>query len=81
MYNCRVYVAPPDGSGVVRARAAQLANVSAAAPSQRAALAAVVAQFKQMLAEHQARGEQPPWLAEPLPIAPGEKELYIAVHL
>lgn len=81
VYNCRVYVAPRNEQGVVQARVAQLADVQAEAVSQRAALAAVVAEFKCVLSDCHARGEQPPWLDAPLPIAPGETEFYIAVHL
>jgi hypothetical protein len=80
VYNCRVYVAPPDAAGLVVARAVTLAGVIGQGRTEREALQQVVAAFKQRIVELRASGEPVAWL-EPPSLPPGQQERWIAVHL
>ena len=81
VFNCVVYVAPPDAAGAVAARVANLAGIEARGRTQREALAQVVGAFKARLAEHVAAGETIPWLDPPTSLTTGETQRLIAVHL
>jgi hypothetical protein len=81
VFNCLVLVAPRNAASMIVARAANLAGLSAEAPTEREALQKLVAAFKAMLAEHQASGQQIPWLDPPQAPAPDEQQRWIAVHL
>lgn len=81
VYDCRVYVSPPDESGRVTARAATLADVSATGRSEREALQGVVRAFKSVIVAYRERGEAIPWIDPPLEPSPGEQTRWLAVHL
>jgi hypothetical protein len=80
VYNCHVYLAPPDERGIVRARAASLAEVFAEGSGERDALRNIVQKFKAAIGGYSARGEPIPWLAEPSPPRPGETQRFVPVH-
>jgi hypothetical protein len=81
VYNCRVYVSPPDEQGVVTARAAALEGITGKGRREREALQAVVAAFKQRILELRQQDAPIPWLDPPLPPTADEQERLIAVHL
>jgi hypothetical protein len=81
VFNCIVYVAPPDATGAIVARVANLAGLEARGRTEREALAQIVATFKSQLAAHLAAAQSIPWLEPPTPLAPGETQRLIAVHL
>ena len=81
VFNCRVIVAPRDAAGKVVARAAELADLSASGDSDREALQKLVAAFKAKMAAHVAADEEIPWIKPGDKPLPGERELFVAVHL
>jgi hypothetical protein len=81
VFNCRVIVSPRDTNGKIIARAAELANLSVVADADREALQKLVAAFKTRMAAHVAAGEEIPWVRPGEKPQPGEKELFVAVHL
>ena len=81
VYNCLVLVAPRNAAGLVVARAANLAGLSAEGSSEREALQKLVPAFKAALAAYHAGGEPIPWLDPPHAPEPGEQQRWIAVHL
>ena len=81
VFNCRVIVAPRDTAGKVVARAAELADLSASGDSDREALQKLVAAFKAKMAAHVAAGEAIPWIKPGEQPLPGQRELFVAVHL
>jgi hypothetical protein len=81
VFNCLVLVAPRNAAGNIVARAANLADISSEAPTEREALQKLVPAFKARLAEFHASGEPIPWLDPPHPPAAGEQQRWIAVHL
>ena len=80
VYNCHVYLSPPDERGMVRVRAASLAELFAEGPNEREALRNVVRRFKEMVGGLMSRAEPIPWLAEPSPPQPGETQCFVPVH-
>jgi hypothetical protein len=80
VFNCVVHVAPRDAEGMVVARVANLPGIEARGKNEREALAEVVTAFKITLAAKVARGE-PVSLTESPPLAAGETQRLIAVHL
>lgn len=81
VFNCLVHVAPRNGAGLVVARAANLAGLSAEGKTEREALQKLVPAFKSALAAFVERGEAIPWLNPPESPQPGEQQRWIAVHL
>jgi hypothetical protein len=81
VYDCRVYVAPPDDAGRVRARVATLADLSVEAGSEREALQAIVRLFKMTVVKYRERDEEIPWLDPPLEPTSHEQTRWLAVHL
>jgi predicted RNase H-like HicB family nuclease len=81
VYNCLVLLSPPDAEGYLAARCSNLPKVTARGKSRREVLAKVVAAFKAAVARYAGEGRAIPWGAEPLEPAPGEEQLWIAVHL
>ncbi|HXT60680.1 MAG TPA: hypothetical protein VN699_18710 [Pirellulales bacterium] len=81
VYNCLVLLSPPDAEGYLAARCSNLPEVAERGKSRREALAKVVAAFKAAVARYSAEGRAVPFAAEPLEPAPGEEQLWIAVHL
>jgi len=81
VFNCRVIVAPRDAAGKIVARAAELVDLSASGDSDREALQKLVAAFKAKMAAHVAAGEEIPWIKPGAKPQPGERELFVAVHL
>lgn len=81
VFNCRVLVSPKDSTGMVLARAAEVAGIEARAPSEREALQTVVKAFKALVKQHHESGTPLPWLAESLARQAGDQERFIAVHL
>jgi hypothetical protein len=80
VFNCRVIMSR-DAAGIVVARAAELADLSVTADSERAALQKLVPAFKARMAAHLATGEEIPWIRPGDKPAEREKELFVAVHL
>ncbi|MBI3837804.1 MAG: hypothetical protein HY288_07710 [Planctomycetia bacterium] len=80
VYNCHVYLSPPDERGIVRSRAASLVEVFAEGRNERDALRNVVQQFKAAISRYTSRGESIPWLAEASPPQPGETQRFVPVH-
>jgi hypothetical protein len=80
VFNCIVYVARPAVDGTVVARAANLPGIEGRGKSERGALAQVVAAFKAHIGAKVAAGETIPF-AQPAPLATGETQRLIAVHL
>ncbi len=80
VYNCRAAVLR-NASGQATARATELHDLTASGDSEREALQKLVAAFKRKIAEHVAAGEAIPWRLPADPLAPCEKEFFIAVHL
>ena len=81
VFNCHVYVSPPDGAGQVTARMANLPQIVGSGPRERNALRTLVQAFKQAATGYLSRGEQIPWREEPLPLGPGDQQRWIPVHL
>lgn len=81
VYNCHVYVSPPDAEGQVTARIANLCDLESTAASEPAALKLLVEQFKELASRLAATGEPIRWLPQPMPPKPGDRERWIAVHL
>jgi hypothetical protein len=81
VFNCVLYVAPPDADGIVVARAANLPAIEGRGRSQREAIASAVAAFKAAVAGYHGRGEAIPFVPSPSKPGPGETERLIAVHL
>jgi hypothetical protein len=81
VFNCRVIIAPRDAAGKIIARAAELADLSAGGESDREALQKLVAAFKAKMAAHVAADEEIPWIKPGAKPQPGERELFVAVHL
>lgn len=81
VYNCRVIVSSADAAGNVRVRAAELAGLEILAASQREALQKLVPEFKRRLSDYAAKSEEIPWMKPGEAPQPGERELFIAVHL
>lgn len=81
VFNCRVIVSPRDAAGKVVARAAELAELSAAGDTDREALQKVVAAFKAKVAAHVKAGEDIPWIRPGDTPHAGEREYFVAVHL
>ena len=80
LFNCRVIVSR-DAGGKVTATAAELADLSVAADSEREALQKLVPAFKRQMAEYVAAGTEIPWIKPGKSPAADERELFIAVHL
>jgi hypothetical protein len=80
VFNCHVYLSPPDERGTIHARAASLADLQAEGRNEREALRNIVARFKETLAGYLARQEPIPWLAAPHQLAPGEMQRFVPVH-
>jgi hypothetical protein len=80
VYNCHVYLSPRDERGIVRARAASLAEVFAEGSGERDALRNIVQKFKAAIGGYTSRGEPIPWLAGPSPPRPGETQRFVPVH-
>ena len=81
VYNCPAYLSPPDANGQILARCATLPDVTARGANQREALARLVELFKQTLVGYRAAELEIPFCDPPVSPAPGEKAVYIAVHL
>ena len=80
VFNCIVYVR--SGSpGEVHARVANLTGLEASAPSEREALAKLVAAFKMRVAELTREQTPIPWIDPTPPLEPEEQERLIPVHL
>ena len=80
VYNCHVYLSPPDERGMVSARAASLVEVFAEGSGERDVLRNIVRKFKEAISGYASRGEPIPWLAEPSPPRPGETQRFVPVH-
>ena len=80
VFNCRAIISR-SADGKFTARAAELADLSVSADSQREALQKLIPAFKAKMAAHVAAGEEIPWIKPGEPPQPGESELYVAVHL
>jgi hypothetical protein len=80
VYDCHVYLSPPDERGAIAARAALLAEVTAQGRNEREALRNIVARFKEVVGGYVSRGAAIPWRAEPYPLAPGETRRFVPVH-
>jgi hypothetical protein len=80
VFNCHVYLSPSDERGMITARAASLADITAAGRNEREALRNIVAKFKESIAGYMSRGEPIPWLAAPYPLAPGETQRFVPIH-
>lgn len=80
VYDCHVYLSPPDEQGLVHVRAATLIEVVATGKNERDALRNIVARFKEVVGGHVSRGEPIPWLVPPNAIKPGEIQRFIPVH-
>ena len=80
VFNCVVHVAPRDADGTVVARVANLPGIEGRGRSEREALTQIVAAFKAAVAAKVAAGEAVPFI-EPAPLAAGETQRLIAVHL
>ena len=80
VYNRHVYLSPPDERGVVRARAATLAGVTAEGNGERGALRNIVRRFKEAISGYAARGEVIPWLQEARAAEAGETQRFVPVH-
>ena len=81
VFNCHVYVSPPDGAGQVTARMASLPEIVGSGPRERDALRTLVQNFKQAAAGYLAAGQPIPWRTEPLPLDPGDQQRWVPVHL
>lgn len=81
VYNCLALVTPRNAEGLVTARAANLAGVTAEGKSEREALAGLVAAFKGAVSAHRENGRPIPWAEPPEEPQPGDQQRFIAVHL
>jgi predicted RNase H-like HicB family nuclease len=81
VFNCHVYTSPADADGVLRARVANLPEVTAQGRTQREVLQKIVAAFKTTVQRYLDSGGEIPWTAPPMPRESSEQELWIAVHL
>jgi hypothetical protein len=80
VFSCIVYVSPNAGGGV-RARVANLPDLESTAASEREALAKIVRAFKERVGELLLNGSPIPWIEPPVPVAHGEQQRFIPVHL
>lgn len=80
VFNCNVYLSPPDERGVVRVRVATLSGVTAEGNGERDALRNIVRRFKEVISGSTARGEAIPWLSEPSAPEAGETQRFVPVH-
>lgn len=78
-FGCTVFVSRREGQ--FEGRVANLAEITASAASQRELLAAIVKQFKAVVAKHVAEGEEPKWTDPPLEKRDDEQKLFLPVHL
>lgn len=78
-FGCTVLISREAGG--FQGRVANLKGVTASAASQRELLAAIVKQFKAVVAESLAAGGEPEWIDPPLEKEPGEQKLFLPVHL
>lgn len=79
VYNCIVYVSSSDDG--YRARVANLADLECRGGSEREVLSKLVPAFKQRVEALSREGVDIPWIEPPSPIADGEQERLIPVHL
>lgn len=80
VFNCVVYLAATSNGGM-HARVANLDGLECDAPTERAALQAIVAMFKRRVAEMLTSQTSIPWIEPPLAAGPHEKVRLIGVHL
>lgn len=80
VFNCHVFLSPPNERGLITARVATLAGVAGQGHGEREALRSVVAQFKAAVGGYLTRCEAIPWLDPPLAPQPGETQRYVPVH-
>lgn len=81
VFNCLVLVAPRNAAGMVVARAANLAGLSAEGKTEREALQKLVASFKSTLTTCRESGQSISWIDPPVVPEPFEQQRWIAVHL
>ncbi len=81
VFNCHVYLSPPNSNGQVTARMATLPEMAASGQGDREALRNLVQSFKQFAKNRLDRGESIPWHSEPLPLSPGDQQRWVPVHL
>ncbi len=81
VFDCRVFVSQPDGSGPVVARCVNLPDVQGSGPSERDALRKVVDAFKAIVQDYHTRGEAIPFIESDAKPGPNEQERWIPVHL
>jgi hypothetical protein len=81
VFDCRVYLSPPDERGTITARLASLADMTVEGRNEREALRKIVARFKEVVGGYVSRGEPIPWLAEPHQPAASETQRFVPVHL
>ena len=79
VFDCHVLLTHTD-SGVT-ARTANMDGVTAAGPTERDALLAIVKTFKKTVEQHHQNKQPIPFLAEPHKPEPGEVERWVPVHL
>ncbi|MCC9600840.1 hypothetical protein LOC67_09705 [Stieleria sp. JC731] len=76
---CVVYLASVEGQ--IQGRVVNLPGVTAKASSERDLMRQIVKQFKAQVAEIYAQGREPDWV-DPLPEKqPGERKVFLPVHL
>lgn len=78
-YGCVVLVRRCEGQ--FHGRVANLSGIEATASDQRELLAAIVKQFKSVVAKHVAEGTEPAWVDPPLAKESEEQKLFLPVHL
>lgn len=81
VFDCRVLVRRPDERGMVRARCANLADLTVEGRTERDALMAITRAFKTEIARHHSAGEPIPFLDPPLSPEADESERWLPVHL
>lgn len=81
VFNCVVHVAAATADGTVVARVANLAGIEARGRTEREALSQAVTTFKATISKYHAANEPIPLLTNPAPLAAGEVQRLIAVHL
>lgn len=80
VFDCRVYLSPPDEQGQITARVANLPEITCRAGNERDLLRKVVTEFKAAVARYHAAGHVP-LVADPPPPEPGEQQRWLPVHL
>jgi hypothetical protein len=80
VFGCIVYVST-NPQGEVRSRVANLAGLECTAASERQALGAIVAAFKERLAELLRSNTPIDWIEPPVEPEANEQKRFIPVHL